>query len=401
MRPEPSELQELVHDLHRQAAPWLPAGCGSRLAWGPPLQTAADGNPPPVLSTARLDRILEHSPGDFTVTVQAGMPLDALQSELARENQWLALDRPWGSGPTGAGDSGSIGGLVARGLAGGYRQRYLGVRDQLIGIGLMRADGTIARAGGKVVKNVAGYDLMRLLCGSWGSLALITEVTLRTLPLPPLRQCLALRGPLEQLGPMARWLLNASLSPERIDWQRGGDPASTSEPSLLVSLAGLEAETLAEQLLCLETQAAAAGLAAERLSADALEQRLQTAQPSRGPEGFWLLRLGVQPSGVASLLADPALHGIDLEIGAGSGLGWGWAAAGGLAPERVETLRRRCGALGGHLMVLQQPAGSAVPAWLDAPSRPLIEAVKRQFDPKQQLAPGRLPGVRPPTQAPG
>jgi glycolate oxidase FAD binding subunit len=79
---------------------------------------------------------------------------------------------------------------VARGLAGGLRQRYLGVRDQLIGIELLRADGTRARAGGKVVKNVAGYDLMRLLTGSWGSLALITAVTLRTQPQPPERRCL-------------------------------------------------------------------------------------------------------------------------------------------------------------------------------------------------------------------
>ena len=185
--PEPSELQELVRQLHRQASPWLPAGQGSRLHWGPPVQPGPGESEPLVVSTVRLDRLLEHCVGDFTVTVQAGMPLQALQAELQRQGQWLAIDRPWGSGPGGEA-SGTVGGLVARGLAGGLRQRYLGVRDQLIGIGLLRADGTAARAGGRVVKNVAGYDLMRLFCGSWGSLGLITELTLRTLPVPPRRR---------------------------------------------------------------------------------------------------------------------------------------------------------------------------------------------------------------------
>jgi glycolate oxidase FAD binding subunit len=193
IRPDPSELQELVHTLHRQGAPWLPAGLGSRLHWGPSVQTAPTETTPLVLSTARLDRLIEHCAGDFTVTVQAGMPLQQLQADLARQRQWLAIDWPWGSGPTGE-NSGSIGGLVARGLAGGLRQRYLGVRDQLIGIGIVRADGTAARAGGKVVKNVAGYDLMRLFTGSWGSLGLISELTLRTFPQPPQRSGLLLQG---------------------------------------------------------------------------------------------------------------------------------------------------------------------------------------------------------------
>ena len=147
-----------------------------------------------MLSCARLDRIVEHTPGDFTLTVQAGAPLAAVQEALAPHRQWLALDPPWGEADS------SIGGLVARGLAGGYRQRYLGVRDQLIGVRLLRADGVAAQAGGRVVKNVAGYDLMRLLTGSWGSLGLITELTLRTLPLPPHRSGLLVQGPPEALA---------------------------------------------------------------------------------------------------------------------------------------------------------------------------------------------------------
>jgi glycolate oxidase FAD binding subunit len=402
--PEPSELQELVRDLHQQASPWLPAGSGSRLAWGPAVQAGPGRSEPLVLSTGRLNRILNFSPDDFTVTVQAGTPLVELQQELAHHRQWLALDWPWGSGPDGSA-SGSVGGLVARGLAGGARQRYLGVRDQLIGIGLVRADGTAARAGGQVVKNVAGYDLMRLLNGSWGSLALISELTLRTLPVPPERRGLWLQGPAGELAAMARWLLDSSLSPERIDWQQtapscGASLDSPASPSsgLLLSLASISAQTLDEQIACIRERAP--GLAVACLDAAGLRQHQgaglgggsAAAQPAAPA---WLLRLGVRAAELPGLLQEPGLTAISWSFAAGSGLGMAWAEASQLAGHQVEGLRRRCSALGGHLTVLRQPAGSRIPAWLDAPSRPVIEAIKRQFDPKQQLARGRLPGVQP------
>jgi glycolate oxidase FAD binding subunit len=402
--PEPSELQELVRDLHRQATPWLPAGSGSRLAWGAAVQAGPEQSEPLVLSTARLNRILNYSPEDFTVTVQAGTPLVVLQQELAHHRQWLALDWPWGSGPDGSA-SGSVGGLVARGLAGGARQRYLGVRDQLIGIGLVRADGTAARAGGQVVKNVAGYDLMRLLAGSWGSLALIRELTLRTLPIPPERRGLWLQGPASELAAMARWLLDSSLSPERIDWQHtapsagsGLDTPASPSGGLLLSLASISAQTLDEQIACIRERAPA--LTLECLDAAGLSRRLgaglgdgsAAAQPAAPA---WLLRLGVRAAELPGLLQAPELAATNWCFAAGSGLGMVWAEPSQLASHQVHQLRRRCSDLGGHLSVLRQPPGSEIPAWLDAPSRPLIEAIKRQFDPKQQLARGRLPGVQP------
>jgi glycolate oxidase FAD binding subunit len=388
MTPEPHELQELVRDLHRQAGAWLPAGLGSRIGWGPPV-----AQPHTVLSCARLNRILEHNPGDFTITVEAGTPLVVVQEVLAHHGQWLPLDWPWGSDASGAG-SGSVGGLLARGLARGYRHRYLGVRDQLIGIELVRTDGIRARAGGKVVKNVAGYDLMRLLCGSWGSLALITAATLRTQPIPPQRRGLRLAGALEPLATFCRWLLDSSLTPERVDWQRRGGGTA-----LVVSLASISAQTLDEQLACIREKAP--GLEIQTLEPEQLTAA--TAIPgTAGTAGLgdpstpgWLLRLGVKPDQAAGMLADQALDGLELELGAGSGLGCGWAPAQVVPAYRIEALRQLCRARGGYLTVLQQPAGSTLPAWLDAPSRPMIEAVKRQFDPKQQLARGRLPGVAP------
>jgi len=392
IRPDPSELQELVHTLHQQGTPWLPAGLGSRLHWGPPVQNAPAESEPLVLSTARLDRLIEHCAGDFTVTVQAGMPLQQLQAELAHQRQWLALDWPWGSGPGGE-NSGSVGGLVARGLAGGLRQRYLGVRDQLIGISVVRADGTAARAGGKVVKNVAGYDLMRLFTGSWGSLGLISELTLRTYPQPPQRRGLLLQGPLAGLEQLRGCCLAAPLMPQRLDWWSGtlnGGGDGEGPAALLLSLVSISAEAIEEQLADHLQAAEAAGLQVQGLDAEALAE-LEAC--GRAGAADWLLQLGVLPARGVELLSDPALRGINLTLAAGSGQGLAWAAANALPAHRVEQLRRRCEQLGGQLSVLVQPPGAGLLAWGDAPGRPVIEALKRQFDPRQQLARGRLPGV--------
>lgn len=388
MTPEPSELQELVRELHQQATPWQPAGLGSRLSWGAPVAAGSA-----TVSCRRLRGIVEHSPGDFTVTALAGTPLVEVQAELAHHQQWLAVDWPWGSGSAGDA-SGSLGGLVARGLAGGLRQRYLGVRDQLIGIELIRADGTRARAGGKVVKNVAGYDLMRLFTGSWGSLGLITSLTLRTLPVPPQRRGLWLSGPLAALGQLSAWLLRSSLSPERIDWWRGGaEPGG--DTGLLIGLASINTHTLEEQIACITAKAAPDGITAQPLEPAELEARV-TQGRGPGPEASdWLLRLAVRPHQAPALLAEPTLAGLPVLLSAGSGLGTCWASASELPAYRVQALRRACQGWGGYLTVLRQPAEAQLPAWLDASSRPMIEAIKRQFDPKQQLSRGRLPGVQP------
>jgi glycolate oxidase FAD binding subunit len=408
MTPEPSELQELVRELHQQATPWLPAGLGTRLHWGPPLQETAQEQPL-VLSTARLNRLTEHCAGDFTVTVQAGVPLQQLQQELARQGQWLAIDWPWGSGPDGSG-SGSVGGLVARGMAGGLRQRYLGVRDQLVGLSLLRADGTAATAGGKVVKNVAGFDLMRLLCGSWGSLGLITDVTLRTFPRPRQRLGLLLQGPLEGLEQLRRQALAAAMPPEQLDWwsaglaaQAGASPEA-GPAALLISLSSVSPEALTAQRQDLQNQAAALGLAIQSLDGELLQQVLalelgpDQGRPLRNAAPRWLLRWGVPPASAAALFQGPMLEGLAFTLAAGSGVGLAWGDAAGVPAFRVEALRQRCQAMGGYLTVLEQPAAhgpTALPAWRDAPAKAVIQAVKRQFDPLQQLARGRLPGVQP------
>ena len=384
-----AELQQLVRQLHADAAPWLPSGLGSRLDWGPAV---APGSA--VVSVRHMSGIQEHNPGDFTLTVAAGTPLGEVQTALAQQRQWLTLDLPWGAAQT------SIGGVIARGLAGGYRQRAMGVRDQLLGIQLMRSDGVLARAGGRVVKNVAGYDLMRLLTGSWGALALITEVTLRTQPLPPQRRVLLVQDTLASLQTLSRWIRGSSLSPERLDlWSAPLAATAGREPLplLLLSLASIDATTLEEQIACIAERAPGLQVVDDAEATKLLAAERGLDRQGDGVQADWLLRLGVPPALADVLLLAPELKDVPVQLAAGSGIGDGWATAQALPRHRVEALRRRCQALGGFLTVLRQPTPAVgvppLPAWLDASSRPLIEAVKREFDPRQVLARGRLPGV--------
>ncbi len=150
----------------------VPRGGGTKLGWG---------NRPPsadlVLSTRRLDRVLEHAWGDMTATIEAGCTVGHAQEVLARHDQRLALD------PLSP-ERATIGGVLAANDSGSLRIRFGAMRDLIIGITVVLADGTVARSGGKVVKNVAGYDLPKLLTASLGTLGVITEATFRLHPLP-------------------------------------------------------------------------------------------------------------------------------------------------------------------------------------------------------------------------
>ena len=166
----------------------LPRGAGTRLHWGAPPSRCDL-----VVDTRRMDAVLEHAAGDLVVRVQAGVSLRKLADVVGAAGQRLALDPPGsggagpgGAGPGGAGPggTGTIGGLIATGVAGPLRLRYGAPRDLLIGITVVRADGAVAHSGGKVVKNVAGYDLGKLFAGSYGTLGLITEAAFRLHPKP-------------------------------------------------------------------------------------------------------------------------------------------------------------------------------------------------------------------------
>ena len=158
------------------------------------------------LATDGLARILEHEAGDLTCTVEAGLRLSDLQAVLAASDQRLSLDPP--GDPT-------IGGLLARNVSGPLRHRFGAPRDLVLGVTLVLADGTIANAGGKVVKNVAGYDLARLVCGSEGRLALIGRVSFRLHPLPKAAKTLLVET--ENCAAVVSTLLRSRLEPSALD----------------------------------------------------------------------------------------------------------------------------------------------------------------------------------------
>ena len=168
----PSEVGRVLAVASTAGQRLVPRGGGTKLGWGNPPQ-AVDG----VLSLRRLDRVLEHAAGDMTVTVEAGCTIAELQQSVAEHGQRLALDPLW---PTGA----TVGGVLATADAGPLRWTFGSVRDLVLGVTVALSDGTLARSGGKVVKNVAGYDLPKLLVGSFGTLGVITQATFRLHPLP-------------------------------------------------------------------------------------------------------------------------------------------------------------------------------------------------------------------------
>lgn len=177
------QLQEILTTAQNIAQHVIPVGGGAHLHLG---------NPPDAydlaLSAARLNRIVAHEPADMTVTVEAGVRFADLKAQLATHGQWLPLDPPGLERAT-------IGGLLAANVSGPLRHRYGTIRDWLLGTRVVHADGTTSKSGGRVVKNVSGYDLHKLYVGSLGTLAVIAEATFKLAPLPQVERTVAVACP--------------------------------------------------------------------------------------------------------------------------------------------------------------------------------------------------------------
>ena len=172
--------------------------------------------PPPcdvILSTAKLTPAIDHVAGDLVATLPAGLPLDQANEVLRRERQWLPLDPPRGHRAT-------IGGIIAANDSGPRRHRYGAPRDLIIGIEVALVDGRVAKAGGRVVKNVAGYDLSKLMCGSFGTLAVVTSATFKLSPVAPFSQTVvATLSDLRKLSDLALAIAAAPVTPTAIELQ--------------------------------------------------------------------------------------------------------------------------------------------------------------------------------------
>lgn len=198
-------LAAIIKQAQQQQWRILICGNASKLDWG-----AFTRDIQLVVSTQKCVRLIEHAVGDLTVTVEAGMKLSELQTSLRSQQQFLPIDPLYP-------ETSTIGGIVATADTGSWRQRYGGIRDLVLGLSFIRADGEIAKAGGRVVKNVAGYDLMKLFTGAYGTLGLISQVTFRTYPLPESSQTLLLTGDIEEIARATQSIRNSGLTPTALD----------------------------------------------------------------------------------------------------------------------------------------------------------------------------------------
>src|SRR3954451_1843548 len=182
-------------------------GAGTAAGWAGDLAPVAT-----VLDTSALAGVVAHNPGDMTVAVRAGTPLRALQDELAPHGQHVSFDA------ARVADGATVGGLVATADAGPSALVFGSLRDLVIGVTLVLADGSVARSGGHVIKNVAGYDLAKLVHGSYGTLAVIAEVVLRLHPVPKAAVTVALPCSLSEAAEVAARVLGGPTEPAALEW---------------------------------------------------------------------------------------------------------------------------------------------------------------------------------------
>jgi glycolate oxidase FAD binding subunit len=347
--------EELAAELAAADGTVRVRGAGTKLRWAPDSTAGVE------LSTSGLDRIVEHNAGDLTAVLEAGVPLARAQEQFRSAGQMLALDPPDAGGAT-------IGGIVATNDSGPLRARYGGARDLVVGMRVALADGTVAKSGGKVIKNVAGYDLGKLFTGSYGTLGAILEVAVRLHPLPPetatavghTRSPHLLAGGaaaltharLEQLGLDVRWAGGAGMVLARFGGHTAREQAEAAEA--LLRSAGLEAELAVED--------------------ESLWQAQRDAQ--RSPAGL-VVRVSALQTDLEDLAGVAERHGATMVGRAGLGLFWLRLDEGDF-DGLVASLRGRW-----LSAVLDRPAGMPF-----APAEPsdsgaalLARRVKERFDP--------------------
>jgi glycolate dehydrogenase FAD-binding subunit len=391
----PGSAEEVAAVVQQAAAagiPITPWGGGTAAAIGTP-----PARPGLVLGLKRLHRLVEHEPGDLTVTVEAGMTLEALQAALRERGQWLSLDPPDAAVAT-------VGGVIAANASGPRRHLYGTVRDLLIGVRVVTADGTIVRGGGKVVKNVAGYDLPKLFVGAWGTLGIVVEATFKLRPLPEDERLVAATFErLKDCGAAVRALIAGDLLPnavEILDAAAAGT-LGLDAAALIVGFDGLR-EQVDAQARELSALVAAFGGRTVRALPPETWPRLTAPARDAFPAPAAVMTFAV----LSTLVADTMEQGA--QAARQRGLASAWAAhagvgavTGALAADReaatvaavLNDWRATAGAGGGHAALGWAPLAvkSLVPAWDDAgPAGRIMERIKAQLDPNNVLNPGRF-----------
>jgi len=346
-----------------------PVGVGTKLGWGSPgPEGAAD------LETSGLNEILEHNVGDFTAVLGAGVRLADAQARFAAEGQMLALDPPLGEG-----DGATVGGMIATGDSGPMRHRYGGVRDLVVGMTVILSDGTIAKSGGKVIKNVAGYDLAKLFAGSYGTLGLIASVSVRLHPLP-VRSATAVatsEDPAALAGAAAS-LAALPLEADCLDVCWDGDRGH-----LLVRFGAAaaqdQAESAAERMR---------GLGLDDARAEAEDDEIWNRERAlqRSAEGI-VLKVSGRPTDLPAVIAAARAQRGTVVSRAALGLSWLALPADADAAAVREALHPRP-------VVALDGAGRVADAWPAPPPGTLavMARLKERFDPARIFRPGAYVG---------
>ncbi len=374
----PEQLAEIIQAA--SLAKWRLLLCGnaSKLDWG----NIAD-QIDVVISTQRLNQVVEHAVGDFTVTLQAGVKFSDLQTLLQPTGQFFAVDPFYPEMAT-------IGGIIATGDTGSMRQRYGSVREQVLGISFVRADGKIAKAGGRVVKNVAGYDLMKLFTGSYGSLGVITQVTLRLYPIQEASKTVVLVGETDAIAQAASTIRNSALTPTQFDLLSQGLVTKLGLGQGLGIMVRFQSiwESVQEQ-----TQKIIHIADSFNLHHQTYEGEEETKLWLRSPQEIYtpltgeaiMAKIGILPSYAIELLTNIEMGRIHL----GSGIGNIQCRN----IDQVKQIRTLSQSHQGYLTVQIAPPSvkSELDVWgYSGNARGLMQSIKSQFDPNNLLNPGRF-----------
>ncbi len=371
------ELAAVIACARQNCWALLSCGSGSKLDWGGLVKGVKIA-----VSTTRLNRLVEHAVGDLTVTAEAGMKFADLQEILGKAGQFLPIDPAYPQQAT-------LGGIIATADAGSLRHRYRGVRDLLLGMTFVRSDGKIAKAGGRVVKNVAGYDLMKLFTGAYGTLGIISQVTFRVYPLPESSGTVILTGETNALAQATQILLSSALTPTAVDLlsPKLVEKLSLGKGSGLVVRFQSIAESVKQQsarLLEVGEKLGLQGTSCAESDEHQLWQKLPETVWNSSTKSAIICKIGIRPSE-----AVPAINELPVQdawIHAGTGLGvLRFEAA---TADTLLQVRRGCEAKGGFLTVLAAPGHikQGLDVWgYTGSAIDLMRRIKQEFDPENIL----------------
>jgi glycolate oxidase FAD binding subunit len=367
------EAAELLLEARMAGNSVIPVGGGTMLHVG-----NAPRRYDIALSTTKLRGIIEYSPGDLTVVVRAGTTVAEMQDELARERQFVPLHPALPERAT-------IGGTLAIAMASPWRQTYGAPRDFTIGMRMALPGGQLARSGGKVVKNVAGYDLGKLFIGSYGSLGVITEAAFKVYPLPRERKTIVIHATPDAecfaLGRAISGLGVAVLGVAVCESDVAGGTATPSSGKLIVMLGGSRA-AVREAATSVQALVARSDARIEHVDGDTVGKLASFSERAT-------LRLTSLPT-VAHTTVSETARARSLSY---PGVGTSYVICDELDVSQIERARERVAPIGGQVLVLRAPVRvkEVIDVWgSTGPGSGLMRRVKGVFDPDGVMSPGRF-----------